>query len=228
MGTDAKPTGNKLKLYTPRFRVSFPEVFQKKQFDESQPARWSLTGLFTPSEFDDADKARWKALGAAINALCKEHTKKTYNDIMGSWWPLDYKARQGASPTYRMPFHAGEEKTYKGYGPGIVFFAMAASKQKPQVVSKKTGQILTENSEDAFYAGCYARATVNPYFFDNKGKGIAIGLNNLLKLDEGERLDSFSSAEEDFGDEMGEYGGGGDDFSETGSEDAGGDFDPTA
>lgn len=223
MGTDSK--AKTPRLITPIFRVSFPEVFQKKQFDESQPARWSLTGLFTPSEFTEKDKQLWKAIGAAVNALCKENIKKPYNEVTGSWWPIVPTARPGASAQYRMPFHAGEEKTYKGYGPGIVFFTMAATKKKPEVVGLNKEPI-TENSEDAFYAGCYARASVNPYWFDNKGKGVAIGLSNLQKLRDGERLDSFSSAEEDFGDDAGEYGGA-DDMGEGGDE-AGGDFDPTA
>ena len=47
-----------------------------------------------------------------------------------------------------------------------------------------------------------------PYVPMGWKKTMAIGLNNLQKLGEGERLDSFSSAEEDFGSDPGEYGDG--------------------
>jgi hypothetical protein len=45
---------------------------------------------------------------------------------------------------------------------------------------------------------------VNFYFFDVSGnKGVAAGLNNLQKLEDGERLGgSSSSPEDDFGDDL--------------------------
>ena len=55
--------------------------------------------------------------------------------------------------------------------------------------------------KDEFYSGCYGRASVNFFAFNVGGnKGIACGLNNLQKLEDGERLGgSISSAEDDFG-----------------------------
>jgi hypothetical protein len=60
--------------------------------------------------------------------------------------------------------------------------------------------ITAENPED-FYAGCWARASVNPYAFDKIGKGVAIGLGNIKKLSDDESFEGFTSAEDDFGDE---------------------------
>ena len=65
---------------------------------------------------------------------------------------------------------------------------------------------MTEDGDEEFYAGCYARATVNPYVPQMYRKTLAIGLNNLQKLADGERLDSFTSAEDDFGADASEYG----------------------
>ena len=54
--------------------------------------------------------------------------------------------------------------------------------------------------KDEFYSGCYGRASINFYPFDAAGnKGIAVGLNNLQKMEDGERLAGGSSAEDDFG-----------------------------
>jgi hypothetical protein len=56
--------------------------------------------------------------------------------------------------------------------------------------------IITHDSSDELYAGCYARASVNPFVPKKWRKTLAIGLNNVQKLGDGERLDSFSSAED--------------------------------
>ena len=56
--------------------------------------------------------------------------------------------------------------------------------------------------KEEFYSGCYGRASINFYAFNVSGnKGIAAGLNNLQKLEDGERLSGGSSAEEDFSDD---------------------------
>lgn len=197
-------------LLTPKFRVSFPEVYRKKQFDETQVARYSVVGLFTPAEFTDAEKKMWSNLGAAVNKLCMEHIKKPYKDVI----------RMPNAP-FRMPYHMGEEKTYAGYGPGVIYFTMAATKNRPRVIDLNKEPV----EEEDFYPGCYARASVNPYWFSNKGKGIAIGLNHLQKLGDGEHLDSRTNAEDDFADAS-EYGGTEGEFDAgTGSEDF---DDPTA
>ena len=54
-------------------------------------------------------------------------------------------------------------------------------------------------SRDEFYSGCYGRASINFYAFNVSSKGIAAGLNNLQKLEDGEMLAGGSTAEEDFG-----------------------------
>ena len=54
-------------------------------------------------------------------------------------------------------------------------------------------------SRDEFYSGCYGRASINFYAFNVSSKGIAAGLNNLQKLEDGEMLAGGLTAEEDFG-----------------------------
>jgi len=208
-------------LRTPPFRVSFPEVFQAKKFDETQKPRYSITALFQPFVIgkdsqgnpvtslkpsggwgvngSEAENAKWGEAWLAIWRACNQASidafKKPMNDL--------------DSAVYKKPFHKGEEKTYSGYGPGIVFVNMAATIKRPDVVNV-LGETITADS-GAFYAGCWARASVNPYAFANIGKGIAIGLGNLQKLQDGDRLDAFTSAEEDFGSDPVEFAGAGQD-----------------
>jgi hypothetical protein len=53
--------------------------------------------------------------------------------------------------------------------------------------------------QSEFYSGCYGRASLTFYPYNAKGsKGIACGLNNLQKLEDGEKLGGGSSAASDF------------------------------
>ncbi len=51
------------------------------------------------------------------------------------------------------------------------------------------------------YSGCYCYVSINFYAFAVEGnKGIAAGLNNIMKIKDGDRLSGGASADEDFGD----------------------------
>jgi hypothetical protein len=183
--TATASTSKGSRLLTPKFRVSFPQVFEKASYNNGTP-RYSLTGLFFPKTFTEADKAKWDAIKKKLGEVCVEFFKK------------DIKTMK-EDRSFKIPFHKGNEKDYQGYGdPDMVFFSMANSKRRPQIVDVNGNPITSENSEE-FYAGCWARASVNPYAFNNIGKGLAIGLGNLQKLGDDESFEGFTSAEDDFG-----------------------------
>jgi hypothetical protein len=200
------------RLTTPRFRVSFPSVFEKSSYNNGT-LRFSLTGLFFPKTFTEKEKAQWEAIKVRLNEVCVEFFKK----------PLKVMKEDRQ---FKIPFHRGSEKTYEGYGdPDMVFFSMSNSKRRPQIVNLKGEAITSENAEE-FYAGCWARASVNPFAFDNIGKGVAIGLGNIQKLKDDKSFEGFTSAEDDFGDDPAE----GFDDNMGGDDDlmGGGDDDPSA
>jgi hypothetical protein len=183
----AAPAKKGSRLLTPKFRVSFPQVFEKASYNNGTP-RYSLTGLFFPKQFTEADKAKWEAIRVKLGEVCKEFFKKTVKEMK-------------ENREFKIPFHKGSDKTYQGYGdPDMVYFAMANSKRRPQILDINGNPITAENSEE-FYAGCWARASVNPYAFDKIGKGLAVGLGNIKKLGDDESFEGFTSAEDDFGDE---------------------------
>jgi hypothetical protein len=186
----AAPGKKGSRLLTPKFRVSFPQVFEKASYNNGTP-RYSLVGLFFPKQFTEADKAKWDAIKKKLGEVCVEFFKK------------DIKAMQ-EDRSFKIPFHKGSEKEYQGYGdPDMRFFSMANSKRRPQILDVKGNPITSENAEE-FYAGCWARASVNPYAFNNIGKGLAIGLGNIQKLGDDESFEGFTSAEDDFGDDPAE------------------------
>ena len=78
------------------------------------------------------------------------------------------------------------------------YFINANSMRQPSIVDRALNPIMTR---DEFYSGCYGRASINFYAFNVSSKGIAAGLNNLQKLEDGEMLAGGSTAEEDFGGE---------------------------
>lgn len=173
------------KVTSPIFRVSFPNVFTPSSFDGG-PAKYGISMLFTPAQFTDADKKAWQAMKDLANEVSVEAFKKKLNDL-----PANFKK----------PFRLGEEKDgLDGYGKGVIF-VNATSKMKPGLIDRdKT--VITD--QESFYAGCYARATLVAFAFDNKGKGVAFGLNNIQKVKDGESFSGRTDASEDFTDDLAE------------------------
>ncbi len=165
------------KITTPKFRVSFPAVFKKHCFqgeDESK-AKYSITMLFPK-------KTNLKEM--------KKLAKEAIVDKWGDKVPKDLY----------LPFLDGDEKEYEGYEGHIS--VKATSKQKPGVVSgfKNDDDVFDPiESEAEFYPGCYARASVTAYAYDTMGnRGVAFGLVNVQKLNDGEPLGNRSRPEDDF------------------------------
>lgn len=99
----------------------------------------------------------------------------------------------------RIPLRDGDEeaetgnrgKEYKG-----CYFINSSSDNAPGVVDVHLQPII---DSDEFYSGCYGHADVNFFPYNAAGnKGVGVGLNNLLKTKDGERLDGRQSAEDAF------------------------------
>jgi hypothetical protein len=202
-------------LLTPRFRASFPSVFEKTAFGDSTPS-YSIVGLFFPKTFTDDEKAKWMAIRKQLDVVSMETFKKPMKELDRG--------------IYKTPYHKGDEKSYEGYGdPAMVYFRMANAKRRPQILDMSGQPITAENSEE-FYAGCWARASVNP-FSNLKWKSLSIGLGNLQKIKDDKSFEGFTSAEDDFGGDAAEFdvgGEGDDDFGIGGGTPAAAEDDPTA
>lgn len=162
------------KVMTQKFRVSFPNVFVPKSF-EDQDAKYNITMLFD-KKADLADMKR-----AVKNAVIEEY---------GSW---DARPKK-----FKLPFRDGdaEKPDMAGY-PGHYFVsATAKADKKPGIVDKNRVAIIDPSE---FYAGCYARATLIAFAFDKKGNaGVAFALQNVQKLGDGEKFSGKKSAEDEF------------------------------
>jgi hypothetical protein len=169
----------RIKLTTPVFRVSFPQLFEAKAYGDSEE-KFSVSAIVR-KDVTGKDRELLQAMYKAAEKLAIE---KFGEEAFKKMRKLNQ---------FKWPFRDGEEKDMQGYGPEVIFFSLS-TKLAPGVIGRNK-EPLTEKD---VYAGCYARATVSPYHFDNKSKGIAFGLNNLQKVGEGEAFSQRTTAEEDF------------------------------
>lgn len=166
------------KIITGKVRFSFVHVFEPTSITEDQTKKYSVSIII-----DKKDKATLKKIEGAIAAALEQGKSK-----FGGKIPKKYK----------QPLRDGDEEREDDEAYQGSFFLTANSVRKPQIVDENLDEIM---DKDDFYSGCYGRASLNFYAFDQAGnKGIACGLNNLQKLEDGERLGgAVSSAQDDFG-----------------------------
>ncbi|MEO1208364.1 MAG: ssDNA-binding protein [Cyanobacteria bacterium J06638_20] len=174
------------KYVTPVFRGSFVNVFSPQSVDGGEP-KYGLSAIWTPKKFGTKDKSRWNAMMNALNSEAKRAFKKGLKEL-----PDNYKkgVRDGA-----------EKEDVEGYGAGTKF-ASLTSKMRPGVVDLNGNDISPEEGNaDEVYSGAYFQATVTVYSYNNKNKGVSLGLYNLRKIKDGPRLDLRGNAAEDFADD---------------------------
>lgn len=172
------------KVVTGKVRFSYANVFEPRAMNEGETPKYGVCILIPKS-----DTRTVNAIKSAIEAA-KQAGKAKLAD------------KNGKIPaTIKTPLRDGdaerEGKEFEG-----CYFLNANSGNQPGIVDKSLQPIM---SRDEFYSGCYGRASINFYAYSiNNGmsKGIAAGLNNLQKLEDGERLAGGSSAEEDFADSL--------------------------
>lgn len=170
---------NSTKVITGKVRFSYANVFEPTAMQDGQTPKYNVSIIISKS-----DTKTVEAIKKAIEAA-KEAGKSKIADKNGKI-PVNLKT----------PLRDGDEErpddpTYENS-----YFINANSERKPGIVDRDLNPIM---SRDDFYSGCYGRASINFYAFNVNSKGIACGLNNLQKLEDGERLAGGSSAEEDFG-----------------------------
>lgn len=158
------------------------------------PVRFSYANVWKPKAVSDDDDAKLKYSVCLLfskkdKLLLAKVQKKIQTAIAAG-----KDTFKGKKPT-KMPLRDGDEKdgdsAYEGH-----WFLNANSDNPPGILGPDKEPII---NKDEFYSGCYGYASINFYAFNQRGNvGIGVGLNNLLKLKEGERLSGRDSAESDF------------------------------
>lgn len=177
-----------VKLTTPPFVIGFPSLYSARKGDNDDPdakAKFGCTAIWTPANFTPKDKELWKRILDALDDESLRVFKKNWKDLPGN-------VKRGLR-------NGNEKPDLDGFGEGTRF-ASLTSNIKPGVIDINGADII--DPADVF-AGCICRATVNVYSYQNKGKGVAIGLRNVqLIAGEGHpkvrRLDGRGDAAGDF------------------------------
>ena len=165
----------KVKIVTGKVRFSYANVFSPKASVEGGTPKYSVSLIIPKSDKETIAKIT-KAF---------EETKQSAAAYFGGSVPKGLKGglRDG-----------DEEKDDPAYAG--CYFINANSAQKPGVVDADLNPIIDAGE---FYSGCYGRASITFYPYNAQGsKGIACGLNNVQKLEDGEPLGGATSAAADF------------------------------
>lgn len=167
-------------VVTGMIRFSYANVFEARSMEEGQKPKFSTAILI-----DKKDKTTLAKIEKAIKAAIEKGKEEKW---------------KGKIPgNLKLPLRDGDEEkpddpVYEGK-----MFLNASNYNKPGIVDENLNEIL---DKDEFYSGCYGRASINFYPYDNISKGVAAGLNNVQKLKDGEPLSGGTSAEEDFGEDF--------------------------
>lgn len=161
------------RIATPYFRASFVSVMQKKQQPNGE-MKYSLTMCF-PKNTDFTQ----------MQALAKKAAESRWGQV-----PAGLVS----------PFKDGNEKADKypdSHKDMIVI--EARTDYKPGVVGPDKSEILDQDPPNGFYSGCWARAMVNAFAWENSGrKGVSFGLSNLQKVKDDVPFQTSYDPAEDF------------------------------
>ena len=164
------------KVITGKVRASFVHIFEPQSVNGSDP-RYSCSFIIPKSDTETIGKIR-----AAI-----EEAKQSGVTKWGGKIP----------PSLKLPLRDGDDREndpdgiYAGH-----YYVNAKSSTRPGVVDKDRSPIV---DEEDIYSGVWAIVSVTFYGYDVSGnRGVACGLNNIMKYKDGDRLGGRTSAENDF------------------------------
>ena len=170
-------------LITPKFRVSFPNLFKAQHNKLSGKDEFTVVALFPK----DADLSALKK--AAHDACVKKWgpNEKT--------WPKNIRSPFRDQGEKAKENDAGKVVLPSGHVAGAIFMNFK-SKERPGVVGPDLQPIIDPSE---IYAGCYARAAVTAFAYDQAGnRGVSFGLNNIQKMGDGDHFGGRTKAEDDF------------------------------
>ena len=175
--------------------------------------RLSYCHLFTPEAVADGGEKKYSVslLIPKSNTKLVEEVKAAIKAAFMAGVASRFGGKQPALGTWKNPLRDGDaerpdDDTYAG-----CFFINATSRTKPGIVKivKMNGEkkLVEVTDEDEVYRGCYGVVSVNFFAFNNAGnKGVAAGLNNVLKTKDGDYLGGRTSAQSEFGEDVEKWG----------------------
>jgi len=159
-------------------RFSYVHVFEPSAMEEGMEKKYSVS-LIIPKE----NKKLIKEIEEAIQTALEEGKAKFGGKV---------------PKVFKNPLRDGDKERPDDESYENCMFVNANANRKPGVIDQYKKEI---TDPEEFYSGCYGRASVNFFAFNVAGnKGVAAGLNNVQKTEDGEKLGGArTSATDDFG-----------------------------
>ena len=158
-------------------RLSFPEIWTPKAFNEGQAPKFSCNLLLDK----EGDKAQIVSFKKAI----KEAALAGFNGEL----PAGLKICIGD----------GKEKSYDGYENAM--FVSASGKNRPTVIDRDRTPLVEEDGKP--YAGAYVNAAISIWIMDNKwGKRVNANLVAIQFVKDGETFGSGAVKANDIFDDI--------------------------
>lgn len=158
-------------------RLSYTHVFNRYNPDGDQADGKYMTNVLIPKD----EKETIAAISKAIDVAKKQA-------IVSKWGGKEPKKLD-------MPLRDGDEKDDENYEGHL--FVNAKSNTRPGIVDRKKVPIV---DEEEIYSGVWAIVSITFFGYDKNGnRGVACGLNNIMKFKDDEHFGGRVSAESDFG-----------------------------
>jgi len=171
-------------------RFSYAYVSTPRRNEDGTPGKYSCQ-ILLPKKDAQAKDLFTSALNNALNTG------------IANGKLLDKNGKKLPDIKIHTPMRDGDEEYPDDPNYAGMWFFNASSQTKPGVAVWEDGKArtLSDMDSDEFYSGCYGAVTVSLYPYAVSGNaGIAVGLNNVIKTRDGERLAGGHSAEQDFAD----------------------------
>ena len=171
--------------------LSYPHLFEKHGMTDSAGNQTGTPAYGCSVVFSKTDAKTKSELDAAIKVAIQKGKEK-----------FGWKDATVQNKNFKLPVHDGDEEKldkpdYETMYKGKCYINCRNSRDMPQVVDINRTPIQEERD---IYAGCLVRVSVSAFPYDTSGsRGIGLGLHNVQKLADGERLGGgATSAYDDF------------------------------
>lgn len=176
-------------VVTGRARLSYAVLSIPKPGKNGGEPKYSVTVLVPKIDF--ATKQR---IDAAISAAIAEGAAKLWGGLRPPILGIPVYDGDGARPSDGLPFG----KECKGH-----WVFTASSKNAPGIVDLQGSPIIRPSE---IYSGIYAHVGVTFFAYNNEKKGVGCGLENVIKIEDGEPLGGGTPVSEDLAAITGQYG----------------------
>ena len=173
------------RVVTGKVRFSFCNLFEPKSFNENQDPKYSVMLLIPKSDVGTIQRIKKAIDAAAQKGLSTKFGGKMPAVIKTTLKDADKDTNQDGEVFKDIwPYTEGH------------YIINVSSKNPPQVVDAQLNPIINPTE---VYSGCYGRASINFFAYNNSGnKGVSAGLGNIQFLEDGEPLGNITSPAQDF------------------------------